>query len=445
MIDDEERIVFMCSKLIKMIGYEELSQIEGMRLRDVISTNKAYRVLETGERQIGVTYLVKGYTIVSNSYPIYRDGKLIGALEYDVFEDADLLKTFLDQMSSTKGLKHFSGALAKRTREKYTLESIKGSSSAVRRVKNEILQSSRSASNVMIQGETGTGKELIAQSIHMAGSRSIFEFVTVNCASIPSELFESELFGYAEGSFTGAAKGGKKGLIEIADKGTLFLDEMETLPLQMQAKLLRFLEEREIRAVGGQRSVNVDVRVICATNVNLEEMVRERSFRDDLYYRLNVINITAVALRERKSDIPELVNYFIEELNPVIGRHQLTDKITGIDNEALKLLLEYDWPGNVRELKNIVERAMNRCEGTVLTSGDFPDLCADARMTALESAHPAHMSAAALSLREQRKLIEREAIDNLITVRGLSVKDAAEELGISRQMLYRKLREYGLR
>jgi transcriptional regulator with PAS, ATPase and Fis domain len=441
-IDVDERIVFMCKKLLKMIGIDDFNKVKGLQLRDVIASNQTWRVLKTGERQIGVTYLVHGYTIVSNSFPIYKDGTLIGALEYDVFEDAALLKGFLDTMSSQKGLEHFGTALARRRREKYTIDSIKGSSSETKALKKEILQSSRSSSTVIINGETGTGKELIAQAIHMAGSRSIFEFVVVNCASIPQELFESELFGYEEGSFTGARKGGKQGLIALADKGTLFLDEMEALPLPMQAKLLRFLEDREVRKVGGEKSAWVDVRIICATNADLAELVRKGQFREDLYYRLNVINLTAGALRTRKSDIPELVNHFIEELNTLIGKNISVDRIKGVEDDALSLLMEYDWPGNIRELKNFIERAMNRCTGNILRKEDFKEL-------ARQTAHGSDISAkwrmrGYLTLKEMKHLMEQEAIASLISERGLSVTAAARSLGISRQMLHKKLRAYGI-
>jgi transcriptional regulator with PAS, ATPase and Fis domain len=457
-IDDAERIVFMCSKLIDLIGAVSFDHVYERRLRDVIETNMTWRVLETGERQIGVTYLVQGYTVVSNAYPIYRDNKLIGAIEYDVFEDAHLLREFLNKMSSREGLEQYSALTNRIKREKYTLESIKGSSSVLRAMKNEIKLSSRSNSTVLITGETGTGKELIAQAIHMAGHRSFFEFVEVNCSTIPMDLFESELFGYEEGSFTGARKGGKRGLAQIADKGTLFLDEVGTLPGLMQAKLLRFLQEKEIRPVGGDRSVPVDARIICATNVELSELVARGQFREDLYYRLNVIHIKAEPLRSRRSDIPELVNHFIEELNVSLERHLRANRIRSIDKDALKMLMDYHWPGNIRELKNAIERAINRCAGNTLLPRHFKEFpgqevyeAGDA--TKNDTADDAHefkkisipLAFYDLSLKELRNETERDMFEHLLNVRGLSVKAAADSLGITRQMLYKRMNALGIR
>lgn len=465
-IDTDERIVFMCKKLMNMVGVESFAQIRGKKLREVIASNLTWRVLKTGERQIGVTYLVQGYTVVSNSYPIYRGGKLIGALEYDVFEDADLLLGFLNKMSSQKGLERFGAAVNMRKREKYTLESIKGSSQVMKDIKNEIKLASRSNSTVLITGETGTGKELIAQAIHMAGNRSLFEFVEVNCSTIPPELFESELFGYEEGSFTGARKGGKKGLVHLADKGTLFLDEVGTLPLLMQAKILRFLQEREVRAVGAERSVSLDVRVICATNVNLRELVAAGDFREDLFYRLNVIQIESEPLRNRRSDIPELVNHFIEQLNVSLERTLVSDRIRSIDNDALLMLMDYHWPGNVRELHNALERAINHCTGNVLTLKHFVGF-PERPLAGLDSAQSrdggegGSTEAAVgdaegmvrrgdgldydLTLRELRTEVEVRAINRLISEKGMSVSAAARQLGITRQMLHKKLRDYAPR
>jgi transcriptional regulator with PAS, ATPase and Fis domain len=441
MIDVEGRLVFMCDKLMKMIGVDEFAQIRGKKLRDVISTNKTDQILKTGERQIGVTYLVHGHTVISNAYPVFRDGALIGAIEYDVFEDADLLREFLDKMSSKTGFEHYGTAVTMRSRAKYGMDSIKGSSSAIRAIKNEILLSGRSSSTVLITGETGTGKELIAQAIHTASSRSIFEFVTLNCSSIPSELFESELFGYEEGSFTGARHGGKKGLVQLADKGTLFLDEVDTLPLPMQAKLLRFLQEQEIRLIGSEKTTAVDVRIICASNTDLSKSVENGDFRQDLYYRLNVINITAVALRDRRSDIPELINSFIETLNVTLGRNLDANKIRSIDQDALMRLMDYDWPGNVRELRNVIERAMNRCEGNVLTMADFPDFTTMPIGTLRLSERTGN---AHLTLKEMRRQMETEVIGELLCQEKLSVAEAARRLGITRQMLYRKMHAYGM-
>jgi transcriptional regulator with PAS, ATPase and Fis domain len=283
LVDAKERIVFMSKSLLDVIGLESLAEVKGKRLRDVIAYNETYRVLETGRRQIGVTYRVQGCTIISNGYPIFRNGALVGALEYDVFENADALRDLFENVSSENAQKRSAVARSAQRREKYSLDNIKGSGDVIRKLKNDISLCAKSDSTVLISGETGTGKELIAHAIHAASRRRSFAFVEVNCATIPNDLFESELFGYEEGSFTGARKGGKAGLAELADRGTLFLDEINALSVYMQAKLLRFLQEKELRRVGGGLSRFVDVRVIAATNEAPEDLMKQGLFRQDLY------------------------------------------------------------------------------------------------------------------------------------------------------------------
>lgn len=212
--------------------------------------------------------------------------------------------------------------------------------------KRNALIASRSTSTILITGESGTGKELFARSIHNHSDRVDNPFVTVNCAAIPDNLLESELFGYEEGSFTGAKKGGKLGKFELADKGTIFLDEIGDMSLHLQAKLLRVLQERELDKIGGKSNIFIDVRIIAATNKNLETMVKNGSFREDLYYRLNVIPIKLPSLRERRGDIPLLINYMIDEYS-----HKLEKEILGIDENAKQLLINYSWPGNIESYK----------------------------------------------------------------------------------------------
>lgn len=440
-IDTEEKLHFMSSDLMETVGVNSFSKVKGRRLRDIISTNTTYKVLETGEAQIAETYFVQGYTIISNAYPIYKEGKLIGAIEYDVFQNVDILQDFFDKISTDKDLKTFTDALAGRKREKYSLDSIKGSSLAIKNMKNNIKMASRSNSTVLINGETGTGKELVAQAIHHAGHRTLFEFVEVNCATIPAELFESELFGYEEGSFTGAKKGGKKGLAEVADKGTLFLDEVNALPALHQAKLLRFLQEREIQRVGGNQTIPLDVRIIAATNEDLSKKVEAGDFRADLFYRLNVVEITADPLRNRIADIPELVNYFIDKLNYNTGRTLESNQVKGIDKNALKILMDYDWPGNIRELQNVIERAMNRCEGHILMSRHFEEISAElGHGTGIHSID----SMNTYDLKTLKKEMEKLAINELLNNQKMHINKAAIKLGISRQMLHRKIKEYKL-
>lgn len=439
-IDKNEKVMFMSKDLMDTMGVDTFDKIKGKRLRDVISTNNTYKVLETGNPQIAEPYFVQGYTIISNAYPIHKDGEIIGAIEYDVFQNVDIIHDFFDKISNHKDLKTFTDKLAGRKRSKFSLDNIKGSSQVMHKLKNDIKLASRSNSTVLINGETGTGKELIARAIHCGSHRSLFEFVEVNCATIPAELFESELFGYEEGSFTGAKKGGKKGLVELADRGTLFLDEINALPIYLQAKLLRFLQEHEIQRVGGNETIPVDIRVIAATNEDLSLLVKEGDFRADLFYRLNVIEIIAEPLRNRSADIPELVNYFISTLNNDLGR-SMESVIKEIDTKALKILMDYDWPGNVRELRNSVERAMNKCYEPILKAEHFDELINEEGMGRLEILNTDIKN---MTLKDITKKVEESVINELLNMQNLSITDAADKLGISRQMLHRKINEISL-
>ena len=249
----------------------------------------------------------------------------------------------------------------------YTFDSIIGTSASIKEVKEMALNAARSASNVLISGESGTGKELLAQAIHNASDCATGPFIAVNCGSIPKTLIESELFGYEEGAFTGAKKEGHPGKFELADGGTIFLDEICDMPLELQSTLLRVLQMREITRIGGKYSKKINVRVIAATNVDLKEAVRMKSFRNDLYYRLNVLGIAMPSLRERIEDVPYLVNHFISNYSADMHKN-----IKGISQEAMNLLTSYTWPGNVRELENIIERAINMTQNDIISLNEIP-------------------------------------------------------------------------
>lgn len=275
----------------------------------------------------------------------------------------------------------------------------------------------------MITGETGTGKELLARAIHQTG-RPAFPFVAVNCAAIPENLFESELFGYEEGAFTGAKKGGKPGLIELANRGTLFLDEIGDLPVYMQAKLLRVLQDQTITRVGAVRPFPVDIRVIAATNQDLAEKVANREFRLDLYYRLNVIPLHLPALRRRKADIAILANHLLR-------RYDFGNHIRGFSPETLALFNAYDWPGNIRELENVVEHAVNLETGPLITPDSLPPQ--------FFARQPA-----AAAIKERLASVEQDAIRAALDQYGWDLAGktrAARELGIAVRTLYRKLND----
>lgn len=310
-------------------------------------------------------------------------------------------------------------------------EDIVGSSPAFRKVKEEAKRFAAGNSGILIQGESGTGKEVFARAIHTASRNSAGPFVAINCAALPENLIESELFGYEEGAFTGALKGGKLGKFELANHGTLFLDEIGEFPIHLQAKLLRALQEKKIQRVGGTNEIEVSVRIIAATNQDLEELSRNGQFREDLYYRLSVIPITLPPLRQRRSDIGELAEHFLR-----IYAKALQKDLFGIDKAATDRLYEYGWPGNIRQLQNAIEYAVNISSGSYITAADLPKKILGGM--AEESS-----SGETIALRPLRD-VEDEYILEAIRVYGDSLSGklkAAEVLGISKATLYRRLKE----
>lgn len=316
---------------------------------------------------------------------------------------------------------------------KITLDNIISESEIMEHTKQKALIASKSNSTVLITGESGTGKELFARAIHNHSDRVDNTFVTVNCAAIPDNLLESELFGYEEGAFTGAKKGGKLGKFEIAHKGTIFLDEIGDMSLHLQGKLLRVLQERELDKIGGKSNILIDVRVIAATNKNLVELVEKGQFREDLYYRLNVIPITLPALRQRKDDIPLLIDYMIKEY-----AHKLNKDVIGIEDDAKKTLIDYSWPGNVRELQNVIEYSINMSDSSLLNLDIIPNN--------IKSKYYDEKSNKYEEIRTLEDL-EKEEISKALNKFKHYKKDkelVAKSLGISRATLYRKLEKYNL-
>ena len=309
---------------------------------------------------------------------------------------------------------------------KYGVENIIGNSSAMQRVFDTVRQVAASRATVLIQGESGTGKELIAKAIHQLSPRKNASFVPVHCAALSETLLESELFGHEKGSFTGANEL-RKGRFELADGGSLFLDEIGEVDSTVQVKLLRALEERRFERVGGQETLEVDSRLITATNRDLKQMVAAGAFREDLYYRLNVVTIQLPALRERAGDVPLLLNHYLEILCRENDR-----VIDGFSPEALDLLRAYDWPGNVRELRNLVEQVVVLSRGRRIGVRDLP-----AHVRTSDDA--ADVSAPAITLEE----VEKRAILQALKATGGNRTRAAEQLGVSRRTLHRKIAEYG--
>ncbi len=312
-------------------------------------------------------------------------------------------------------------------KEKYTFSNIIGKSPAMQDVFDMVRMVSKTQSNILIIGESGTGKELVARAIHVDSDRAGGPFITIDCATIPAEIMESELFGHEKGAFTGAHEK-KTGLLEHANNGTVFLDEIGELDMNLQKKLLRFLQEREILRVGGAVRIKLNVRIIAATNKDLDQELLHKNFREDLYYRLNVVTIKMPPLRERRDDIPLLANHFLEKLDQVEGK-----MIKGLEESVLNAFLAYDWPGNVRELQNIVERAYILCPNITISPKYLPAKLQD-------KAAPDRVNFDEMNLLETEKRLVIKALNNT----DWNQSKAADVLGISRKQLRTKMKNLGL-
>lgn len=317
--------------------------------------------------------------------------------------------------------------LKKEIESRYQFHNLIGKSSPMQSIYDLIERISNTSSNVLLTGESGTGKELVAKAIHYNGCRKEGPFIAVNCAAIPETLIESELFGYKKGAFTDA-KADKKGLISKAHEGTLFLDEITEMPYTLQAKLLRVIEDKEVRPLGGTSSYIIDVRIISASNRDIKFLIQEGRFREDLFYRLKVIDIELPPLRQRREDIPLLIQHFIKNIN-----NDLKKKISGVSEEALKILLNYSWPGNVRELENVMERAITLSQQEIILPEDLPPL--------MIQGADGNLIEKALGEKYTMDQLEKEYIRRVLIEVGGNKTRAAEILGLDRKTLYRKLQE----
>lgn len=402
----------------------------GKHVTEVIENTRMHIVAKTGKQEVAQVQNIKGNKMIATRLPVYSNGKIVGAVGKVLFKDIDELHKLYSKINKIKKeLNLYKDEFNKLNAARYDLDSIVSKSEVMRELKELAARVARTNSNVLILGESGTGKELFAHAIHSNSRRNDFPFVKVNCGAIPFELLESELFGYEEGSFTGAKKGGKIGKFKAADGGTIFLDEIGDLPMNMQVKLLRVLQDKEIERIGSNYSEKIDVRVIAATNKDLEKMVAEGLFRLDLYYRLNVVSIKIPPLRERKEDIPVLANHLVQKISKA---EQV--RVEKISDETLEYLKNYDWPGNVRELENILERAINLLDGDLIIRPQHlpPKITGISRYREIES------------LKTVLEEVEKQTImDSLIMANGNKTV-AANILKISRTSLYEKMMKYNI-
>jgi PAS domain S-box-containing protein len=434
LVVDAEGIVTFYSK-----SYEDFlgiprEKVLGHHVTEVIENTRMHVVLQTGEPEIGWKQKIKGQNMVVQRVPI-RDkaGKIIGVVGQVMFRDVAEITELAQKLNLLESkLEHYERELEHLRSSRYTFDHIIGTSPAIEKAKRLALKASDGNSTVLLLGESGVGKELFAHAIHHASPRRSKAFVRVNCSSIPRELMESELFGYEAGAFTGAGRRGKPGKFELANQGSIFFDEIGDMPLEMQAKLLRVLQEKEVERVGGTKTLAVDFRLVATTNVDPEALVKAGRLRRDLFYRLNVVPIRIPPLRERREDIPAVSRHLLARLREEQGVRPL-----GISPEVLDLFQRYDWPGNIRELTNVLERASYAADGPQIEMEHLPLFLQDVRG---ERAGERRGSNLRLAVQEA----ERDAVlQALKMARGNKAK-AAKLLGIHRTGLYQKLARLNL-
>ncbi len=428
-VNKDGYIEILSKPYAEFLGVDREAAI-GKHVREVIENTRMDIVIETGISEIAQVQEIKGKKMIATRIPVFVNDKVVGAVGKVLFKDVDELNSLYMKINKIeKELNLYKDEFKKVNKAKYALDSIISISKSMESLKELTKRAAKTNSNVLILGESGTGKELFAHAIHNNSRRIDAPFIKVNCGAIPYELLESELFGYEEGSFTGARKGGKIGKFKAADGGTIFLDEIGDLPMNMQVKLLRVLQDKEIERIGSNFSEKIDVRVIAATNKDLEKMVSEGMFRLDLYYRLNVVSIKIPPLRERKEDIPILSRHLVDKISR--GENIRVDKIS--DN-TLEYLKNYDWPGNVRELENILERAINFLEEeTIIKPEHLPS-----KITGMTR------NKQMKSLKSILEEVEKQSIiDSLIISNGNKTL-AANALDISRTSLYEKISKYNI-
>jgi PAS domain S-box-containing protein len=431
-VTDENGIITHFNKPYgEFLGVNPEDQI-GRHCTEAVENSRMHIVAKTGIPEINQSHQIMGKSMVVQRIPIRKGGRVIAVFGQVMFKDVKDVSKLASELALLESkVKLYEEELINLRSTRYTLDSIIGESPAISALK---LEARRAASNnypVLISGESGTGKELFAQAIHHASARMLYPFVRINCAAIPRDLLESELFGYEKGAFTGALSAGKPGKFELAHKGTLFLDEVGDLPLEMQPKLLRAIEDYEFERVGGTKVIRTDLRVVAATNQNLEQMLEDGRFRRDLFYRLNVIPIHIPPLRERKTDIVPIAQWMLKQM---ATEANLPD--TSLDKDAQKALTNHRWPGNVRELSNVLERTLSALEGNTIRLEDLPFYVYHKRVNSIDSSGS--------SLRELQAKTERDTICYALKNNNNNKAKTADMLGIHRTLLYKKMRKYGI-
>lgn len=450
-VDDEASIREFMEIFLKKEGYEVALAEDGAKAKDMLAKRTFDMVIS--DLQMPNMTGMELLKYARESYPetvfvmMTAFGTLENAVEamkvgaYDYLTKPckiDEVRLVISNALRTRNLEVENRSLKKELVKEYSFQNVVGNSEAMHAIFDLIKRVSAAPTNVLITGESGTGKEVVAKAIHFNGALKDRPFITVNCGAIPENLMESEMFGHKKGSFTGAIAD-KTGLFEAADGGTLFLDEVGELPLSIQVKLLRAIQERMIRRVGATDDSKVDVRIIAATNRNLEEMVTKGTFRQDLYYRLNVINIRTPSLRERRDDVPLLANHFLKKYNDKLSKH-----IGGISAEAMEILKKYDYPGNVRELENLIERTVALEGGATILPESLPPIVNTPTGRKMASSHEIEIGDDGVDLDKVLGQIEKELMIKAIHSAGGIKKRAAKLLHISFRSMRYRIEKYNL-
>jgi len=450
-VDDEESIREFLEIMLKKEGYEVTTAEDGAKAKDVL-TKKSFDMIISDLQMPNMTG-IELLKHVKESYPetVFMlitafgttetavDAMKLGAYDYVTkpFKIDEVRMNIANALRS-QNLEVEVRTLKKELVKEYSFQNMVGNSSAMHSIFDLIKRVSQTPTNILVTGESGTGKEVIAKAIHYNGPLKDRPFVTINCGAIPENLMESEMFGHKKGSFTGAIAD-KQGLFEVANSGTLFLDEVGELPPSIQVKLLRAIQERIIRRVGATDDMKVEVRIIAATNRNLDDMVAKGTFRQDLFYRLNVINIKSPALRDRSEDIPLLANHFLKKYNEKLGKN-----INTVSTEAMDILKKYNYPGNVRELENMIERTVALEAGSTVLPESLPPMVNTTSGRKMASSHEIEIGDDGLDLDKVIGQIEKEVLIKAIHAAGGTKKKAAKLLKISFRSMRYRIEKYNL-
>ncbi|WP_226619200.1 sigma-54 interaction domain-containing protein [Cytobacillus firmus] len=427
-VDADGIIQYMSNNYCDFLEVQR-DEVIGKHATDVIENTKMHLVAQTGKQDFADLQFLQGDFVIANRIPIIENNDIVGAVGTIIFRDLDEWKKLNSHIKGVLSeLNYYRSEWNESNGLRYSLHDLIGETPEIKDLKDRVMRIARGDISVLLRGESGTGKEIVAQSIHQLSERSEKPFVKVNCGSIPEHLLESELFGYEDGAFTGARKGGKIGKFHLADGGTIFLDEVGDMPLHMQVKLLRVLQEREFEPIGALQPKKVNVRVIAATNRPLEKMINDQLFREDLFYRINAVQLFIPPLRYRRSDLPILTEHFLRKATKRIGK-----RVSGTSPEAAALIRQYDWPGNIRELENVLEASVHLTDSELIGVEELPDYLKGGKK-----------KPEVKNLKVLLEETEKNAIEEALKRYRYDKNKAAESLGIGNSTIYDKIKKYNI-